>query len=66
MGGSDAGVIGWTSGSMVIAARVCDRTESSAYKGSGVMFRGQYDEAGVEIVGQAIRQLGQKLSTMLF
>jgi hypothetical protein len=29
-----------------------------------VMFRGQYDQ--VEIVGQAIRELGQKLSTMLF
>ena len=45
---------------------VCDRNENIAYTVSGVMFRGQYDEAGVEIVGQAIRQLGQKLSTMLF
>ncbi len=51
---------------MVIAAPVCDRNENIAYTVSAVMFRGQYDEAGVEIVGQAIRQLGQKLSTMLF
>jgi DNA-binding IclR family transcriptional regulator len=56
----------FSAGIMVIAAPVCDRNENIAYTVSGVMFRGQYDEAGVEIVGQAIRQLGQKLSTMLF
>ncbi|MBS0349187.1 MAG: IclR family transcriptional regulator [Proteobacteria bacterium] len=56
----------FSAGIMVIAAPVCDRNDNIAYTVSAVMFRGQYDEAGIETVGREIKELGQKLAAMLF
>ncbi|MES2261687.1 MAG: IclR family transcriptional regulator [Pseudomonadota bacterium] len=53
-------------GIMAIAAPIHDRNGSIAFTVSAVMFRNQFDQAGIAQVGDALSELGKKLSAALF
>lgn len=53
-------------GIMAIAAPVHDRNGSIAFTVSAVMFRNQFDKAGIAELGKALNELGKKLSGMMF
>ncbi|MRV70508.1 helix-turn-helix domain-containing protein [Duganella sp. FT92W] len=53
-------------GILAVAAPVRDANGTIVFTVSGVMFRNQYDKAGVATVGKALNALGNKLSTLLF
>jgi len=53
-------------GIMAIAAPVPDAAGNPALTVSAVMFQSQYEKDGVAAVGQALNELGQKLSALLF
>jgi DNA-binding IclR family transcriptional regulator len=53
-------------GIMAIAAPVLDRAGQTAFTVSAVMFRNQFDDAGIAELGAALGQLGNTLSETLF
>lgn len=53
-------------GIMAIAAPITDSRQAISFTVSAVMFRNQFDKAGVASVGKALHALGEKLSTLLF
>ena len=64
---------GWASddgyfanGVLAIAAPVCDSSGNIAFTVSTVMIRGDRDEAQVETLGEAVRDLGHRLESILF
>ncbi|MDB5869844.1 MAG: iclR helix-turn-helix domain protein [Polaromonas sp.] len=64
---------GWASddgyfanGVLAIAAPVCDPSGNIAFTVSTVMIRGDRDEAQVEALGEAVRDLSQRLECVLF
>jgi DNA-binding IclR family transcriptional regulator len=64
---------GWASddgyfanGVLALAAPVCDPSGNVAFTVSTVMIRGDRDEAQVEILGEAVRDLGHRLESVLF
>lgn len=52
-------------GIMAIAAPIADSRQAISFTVSAVMFRNQYDQAGVAAVGEALNALGRKLSALL-
>ncbi len=56
----------FSTGVTAVAAPVCDSTGDIAYTVSAVMIRGQRSEAEVDEVGEALRDLGHRLETLLF
>lgn len=53
-------------GIMVLAAPVYDGNGALAFTVSAVMFRNQFDKAGIAQVGKALNALGKELSRLLF
>lgn len=53
-------------GIMAVAAPIADARQSISFTVSAVMFRNQFDAAGVAAVGNALNTLGKKLSSLLF
>lgn len=53
-------------GIMAIAAPIRDATGNPALTVSAVMFQSQYEKDGIAAVGQALNELGVKLSALLF
>jgi DNA-binding IclR family transcriptional regulator len=53
-------------GIMTVAVPVYDTTGAMAFSLSSVMFRGQYDEAGVEKLGQEMKRLSPRLTDLLY
>ena len=53
-------------GVLAVAAPVCDASDNIAFTVSAVMIRGQRNEAEVEVIGEALRDLGHKLEAVLF
>lgn len=53
-------------GIMAIAAPIRDGNRAIAFTVSAVMFRNQYDTAGISAVGLALGALGEKLSSLIF
>lgn len=53
-------------GIMVIAAPVLDKNGKIAFTVSAVMFRNQFDQAGIGELGNALHTLGNQLSDTLF
>lgn len=56
----------FSSGVMAVAAPVCDQSGNIAFAVSAVMFRGKRSEAEIQIIGEALRDLGHRLETVLF
>ncbi|OGB06259.1 MAG: IclR family transcriptional regulator [Burkholderiales bacterium RIFCSPHIGHO2_12_FULL_69_20] len=56
----------FSAGVLAVAAPVCDQTGHIAYTVSAVMIRGQRSDAEIEIVGEALRDLGHRLEAVLF
>ena len=56
----------FAAGVLAIAAPVSDPSENIAFTVSAVMIRGQRDDAQIEALGEALRDLGQRLETVLF
>jgi DNA-binding IclR family transcriptional regulator len=56
----------FANGVVSIAAPVRDPAGSIAFTVSAVMIRGDHDDAGVEALGEALRDMGTQLSTTLF
>lgn len=63
---------GWASddgyfanGVLAVAAPVCDQTGNIAFTVSTVMIRGDRDEAQVETLGEAVRDLGRRLESVI-
>ncbi len=68
-----AGEVGWavddgyySQGIIAVAAPVFDRQEELAFAISAVMFRGQYDQAGIEKLGAELKQSASELTDILF
>jgi DNA-binding IclR family transcriptional regulator len=64
---------GWASddgyfanGVLAIAAPVCDPSGNIAFTVSTVMIRGDRDEAQVQTLGEAVRDLGRQLESVFF
>lgn len=64
---------GWASddgyfanGVLALAAPVQDQTANIAFTVSTVMIRGGYDEAQINALGEAVRDLGKRLESVLF
>ncbi|UZG46040.1 IclR family transcriptional regulator [Caldimonas thermodepolymerans] len=53
-------------GVLAVAAPVCDASGDIAFTVSAVMIRGQRNDAEVEVIGEALRDLGHKLEAVLF
>jgi DNA-binding IclR family transcriptional regulator len=53
-------------GVLAIAAPVCDSSGNIAFTVSAVMIRGQRTEAEIEVLGDALRDLGHRLEAVLF
>lgn len=53
-------------GVLAVAAPVCDPSAQIAFTVSAVMIRGERTEAEVELLGEALRDLGHRLETVLF
>ncbi len=51
---------------LAIAAPVCDPSGNIAFTVSTVMIRGDRSEDKVEVLGEAVRDLGHKLEAVLF
>ena len=56
----------FSAGVLAIAAPVCDTSGHIAFTVSAVMIRGQRSEADVEVIGEALRDLGHRLEAVLF
>jgi DNA-binding IclR family transcriptional regulator len=56
----------FTRGIMSVAAPVHDSSGTIAFAISAVMFREQFDKAGVATLGKAVKELGVKVSRLLF
>ena len=56
----------FAAGVLSIAAPVCDASANIAFTVSAVMIRGQRSEAEVDAIGEALRELGHRLETVLF
>ena len=56
----------FSQGIMAVAAPVFDKEGALALSVSAVMFRGQYDQAGVEKLGEELRKYGSQLTNLLF
>ena len=56
----------FAAGVMSIAAPVCDPSDDIAFTVSAVMIRGQRDDAQIETLGEALRDLGHRLEAVLF
>lgn len=56
----------FAAGVLAVAAPVCDASGNIAFTVSAVMIRGQRNEAEVEVIGEALRDLGHKLEAVLF
>lgn len=56
----------FATGVQAIAAPVTDPSDNIAYTVSAVMIRGQRDDAQIETLGEALRDLGHRLRTVLF
>lgn len=56
----------FSAGVLAVAAPVCDASDNIAFTVSAVMIRGQRNEAEVEVIGEALRDLGHKLEAVLF
>jgi DNA-binding IclR family transcriptional regulator len=53
-------------GVLAVAAPVCDPSGNIAFTVSAVMIRGQRTEAEIELIGDALRDLGHRLEAVLF
>lgn len=53
-------------GVLAVAAPICDASGNIAFTVSAVMIRGQRSEAEIETIGEALRELGHKLESVLF
>jgi len=56
----------FAAGVLAIAAPVTDPSDNIAFTVSAVMIRGQRDEAQIETLGEALRDLGHRLRSALF
>jgi DNA-binding IclR family transcriptional regulator len=56
----------FAAGVLAVAAPVCDPSANVAYTVSAVMIRGQRSDADIEIIGEALRDLGHQLEAVLF
>jgi DNA-binding IclR family transcriptional regulator len=56
----------FAAGVLAVAAPVCDASGNIAFTVSAVMIRGQRNEAEVEVIGEALRDLGHTLEAVLF
>jgi len=56
----------FSAGVLAVAAPVCDPSDHITFTVSAVMIRGQRSEAEVEAIGEALRDLGHQLETLLF
>lgn len=56
----------FANGVLAIAAPVQDQTENIAFTVSTVMIRGGHDEAQINALGEAVRDLGKRLESVLF
>lgn len=56
----------FAAGVLAVAAPVCVAGGDIAFTVSAVMIRGQRTEAEVDVIGEALRDLGHKLESMLF
>ena len=56
----------FANGIVSIAAPVRDPAGASRSRVSAVMIRGHHDDAGIEALGEALRDVGQRLATTLF
>jgi DNA-binding IclR family transcriptional regulator len=56
----------FAAGVLAVAAPVCDSSANVAYTVSAVMIRGQRSDAEIEIIGEAMRDLGHQLEALLF
>lgn len=56
----------FAAGVLAVAAPICDPSGNIAFTVSAVMIRGQRDEAAIEKLGEALRDLGHRLESVLF
>ncbi len=56
----------FATGVLAVAAPVTDPSDNIAFTVSAVMIRGQRDDAQIETLGEALRDLGHRLKTVLF
>lgn len=56
----------FSTGTTNVAASVLDPSGSFAFSVVAIMFRGQYDEDGIERIGNDLKALAQRLTTILF
>ncbi len=56
----------FAAGVVAIAAPVCDPSANMAYTISAVSIRGQRDEAEIDALGDALRDLGHRLESVLY
>lgn len=56
----------FSKGVLAIAAPVCDPSAHIVYTVSAVMIRGQRSDAEIDLIGEAMRDLGHRLETALF
>ncbi len=56
----------FAAGVLAVAAPICDQSGNIAFTVSAVMIRGQRDEAAIEKLGEALRDLGHRLESVLF
>ena len=56
----------FATGVLAIAAPVCDASADIAFTVSAVMIRGQRNDAQIETLGEALRDLGHRLEAVLF
>jgi DNA-binding IclR family transcriptional regulator len=56
----------FAAGVAAVAAPICDPSKHIAFTVSAVMIRGHRDPAGIELLGEALRDLAHHLETVLF